>query len=202
MKATTELRMMVTLGFAGVISGLALVGTYVATKPTIERNAAEALQAAIFEVLPGAARQRAMVLREGALAEAPTPADKEPTIYAGYDASGALLGYALPAQGGGFQDTIGLIYGVAADGATLTGMRVLQSLETPGLGDKIIKDQRFVAAFEGLHVDPPIEAVKKGKRVSPNQLDAISGATISSKAVVKIINASNQTWLEHLPKSP
>ncbi len=200
MKATTELRMMLTLGVAGMLSGLALVGVYLVTKPIIERNEAEALQAAIFEVLPGAARQAPMVIRDDTLTEDPKPDKKEPTIYAGYDEAGALLGYAVPAEGGGFQDTIGLIYGVAADGRTLTGMRVLKSLETPGLGDKIIKDQSFVKAFEGLHVEPPIEAVKKGKRVSPNQLDAISGATISSKAVVKIINAANQTWLPHLPK--
>ncbi len=194
--------MMVTLGLAGVISGLALVGAYLATKPTIERNEAAALQAAIFEVLPGAVRQAPMVLRDGVLARVDAPAPGEPAIYAGYDSGDVLLGYAMPASGGGFQDTIGLIFGVEPDGKRLTGMRVLRSLETPGLGDRIVKDARFVAAFEGLHATPAIEAVKKGKGGAPNQVDAISGATISSKAVVKIINGANATWLPRLPGAP
>ena len=199
MKVTTELRMMVTLGVAGVISGLALVGVYLATRPTIERNEAAALQAAIFEVIPGAMRQAPMVVRGETLTAVEAPEPKEPAIYAGYGAGDVLLGYAIPASGGGFQDTIGLIFGVAPGGRQLTGMRVLRSLETPGLGDKIIKDEGFVTAFEGLHAVPPIEAVKKGKGGAPHQVDAISGATISSKAVVKIINGANATWLPLLP---
>jgi electron transport complex protein RnfG len=47
-------------------------------------------------------------------------------------------------------------------------------------------------------VDPEIVAVKKGTKTQPNQVDAITGATISSKAVVRIINEANQRWLERL----
>ena len=76
-------------------------------------------------------------------------------------------------------------------------MEVLESRETPGLGDKIIKDADFVGAFRDLAVEPAIVAVKSG-RSRDNEVDAISGATISSKAVVKIINASNQRWMERI----
>ncbi len=65
-------------------------------------------------------------------------------------------------------------------------MEILDSRETPGLGDKIYKDAAFVANFASLSVDPEIVAVKKGNKSAPNQIDAITGATISSKAVVKI----------------
>ena len=43
--------------------------------------------------------------------------------------------------------------------------------------------------------------IKKGKKVSDNEVDAITGATISSKAVVRIINESNDIWLARLPAS-
>ncbi len=61
-------RMMSTLGIAGFCSGLALVGAYLITQPRIARNRAEALAAAIFEVLPGALNREALSFRRGELA--------------------------------------------------------------------------------------------------------------------------------------
>jgi electron transport complex protein RnfG len=81
-------------------------------------------------------------------------------------------------------------------------MEILDSRETPGLGDKIYKDAAFVANFASLSVDPEIVAVKKGNKSAPNQIDAITGATISSKAVVKIINTANALWLPRLEAAP
>lgn len=194
------LRMMLTLGVAGLCSGLILVGVYIATAPRIERNRAEALEKAVFEVLPGSTSKRAFV-RDGdavvAFEEEGVP--KGDAVFAGFDEGGNLIGFAIPAEGSGFQDVIGLIYGFDPNSRAVIGMRVLRSLETPGLGDKIIKDQDFVSNFDALAVDPQIEVTKKG-RTKPNEVDAISGATISSKAVVRIINESNGRWLEDLPK--
>ena len=56
-----------------------------------------------------------------------------------------------------------------------------------------------MANFQHLAVDPRILAVKKGTRSAPNEVDAITGATISSKAVVRIINEASRTWVERLP---
>ena len=78
----------------------------------------------------------------------------------------------------------------------------MESRETPGLGDKIIADPHFKANFSELKVDPKIELVKKGEKVSPNQVDAITGATISSKAVVAIISKGNADWLDKLDAAP
>ena len=75
-------------------------------------------------------------------------------------------------------------------------MEVLESRETPGLGDKIIKDQEFLDNFRDLAIEPEVVAVKSGTRKAPNEVDSISGATISSKAVVNIINAGNSQWLD------
>ena len=79
------------------------------------------------------------------------------------------------------------------------GMEVLESKETPGLGDKIFKDMEFVGAFRDLAVEPEVVVTKKGS-TGDNEVDAISGATISSKAVVRIINQANARWLGSLPE--
>jgi len=79
----------------------------------------------------------------------------------------------------------------------VTGMYVLESRETPGLGDKIFKDEAFVANFRALAVDPEIVLVKGG-RTADNEVDAITGATISSRAVVKILNTAHEAWRPRL----
>jgi electron transport complex protein RnfG len=192
--------MMATLGIAGFFSGLALVGIFLATAPLIERNRAAALEAAIYRVLPGAQTRKAFVVREGRLTPFESPGGtlpKEEAVYAGYDEEGNPLGFAIPAEGPGFQDTIKLLYGYDPSRRRVVGMEVLESKETPGLGDKIFKDLDFVANFHNLAVDPEVVVTKKG-RSQENQVDAISGATISSNAVVRIINEANHRWLERL----
>lgn len=194
--------MMGTLGAAGFLSGLAIVGIFLATAPLIERNRAEALEAAIYRVLPGAQSRKAFVVREGALTPFESPGGslpQEEAVYAGYDAEGNALGFAIPAEGPGFQDTIKLLYGYDPTRRLVVGMEVLESKETPGLGDKIFKDQDFVGNFNDLAVDPAVVMVKKG-RTQANEVDAISGATISSLAVVRIINGANSRWLDRLPE--
>ncbi len=195
--------MMVTLGIAGLCSGLAIVGIFLVTQPMIERNRAEALEAAIFRVLEGAKTRAAFVLREGKLSRFESPTNslpKEEAVYAAYDEAGALVGFAVPAEGPGYQDTIKLLYGYNVERKRVVGMEVLESRETPGLGDKIIKDMNFVGNFRDLAVEPAIAAVKGG-RSGENEVDAISGATISSVAVCNIINASNSRWLERLDEA-
>jgi electron transport complex protein RnfG len=194
-------RMISTLGVAGLCAGLAVVAIFLATRDRIERNRAEALEAAIFRVLDSADRRETLVLRDGRL----VPLDEtshggsaeEALVYAGYDASGRRVGFAIPAQGAGFQDTIALLYGYDPERRRIVGMEVLESRETPGLGDKIVKDRAFLARFENLAVEPRVELVKE-EPVRDNQVDAISGATISSAAVVRIINDANARWIERL----
>ena len=78
-------------------------------------------------------------------------------------------------------------------------MEILESRETPGLGDKIYKDAVWVGGFSALSIEPEIQAVKKGTSSLPNEIDAITGATISSKAVVRIINEAHAEWSAQLP---
>ncbi|MGB5833490.1 MAG: FMN-binding protein [Thiohalocapsa sp.] len=191
-------RLVATLGLAGLLSGLIIVTVYEATLPAIEAYKARVLREAVFEVLPGIDRMQQVVFEDGQLVPSEVEDKTDDAIFAGYDADGALVGYAIPAAGPGFQDIIRVLYGYLPSKREVSGMEVLESRETPGLGDKIYKDLAFVANFDALSVDPEIVAVKKGTKTQSNQVDAITGATISSKAVVRIINEANQRWLERL----
>jgi len=195
--------MMVTLGFAGLCSGLALAGIFIVTQPRIEANRIRALESAIYQVLDGASARTAFVQREGAMVPFDAPEGgmpREEAVYAGYDDAGELVGWAIPGEGPGFQDTIKLLYGYDPARQRVIGMHVLESRETPGLGDKIMKDEAFLAGFRDLAIAPPVVAVKKG-RTGANEVDAISGATISSVAIVRIINQANARWVDRLPAS-
>lgn len=193
-------RLVATLGLAGLFSGLAIVVAYEVTLPRIRANRARALREAVLEVVPGAVAMRRLAWRDGELAPAQGGGgETEGSVFAAFDGAGRCLGFAIPAKGPGFQDTIALIYGLDPVRRRVLGMRVLESRETPGLGDRIYKDPEFVAQFEDLAIEPEIVARKKGAAKAPNEIDAITGATISSKAVVRILNAANRRWLERLP---
>jgi len=194
-----SLRLVLTLGIAGLISGIAIIGIYQSTLPTITANKARELREAVFKVLPGVSRMQQLVYRDGELVATEEPRKDEQAIYGGYDSQGKFVGYAIPAAGPGFQDTIGLLYGYTPDRKLVLGMEILESRETPGLGDKIHKDADFVSNFSALSPEPEIVAVKKGTKSLPNEIDAITGATISSKAVVRIINEAHSSWVGRLP---
>jgi len=191
-------RLVATLGFAGLLSGLIIVSVYEATLPTITAYKAKVLQEAVFRVLPGTTRLQQLAYRENRLTAVEKTEKDEESIFGGYDANGNLVGYAIPGSGPGFQDIIRLLYGYLPEQRKVVGMEILESRETPGLGDKIYKDAEFVANFDDLSIDPQIIAVKKGNKAAANEIDAITGATISSKAVVRIINQANEQWYRRL----
>jgi len=191
-------RLILSLGLAGLVSGLVLVGVFLQTQPIIQQNQADFLREKVFELLPGTVSIEPYVVRDGELVPFEgDPADLagEEVVYAGLDEDGDIIGNAIPAEGPGFQDTIRLIYGYDPVRRVIVGMRVLESKETPGLGDKIAKDETFLANFTSLAVDPEIVSMKKGEGTEPNHVDSITGATISSKAVVEILNRSMEQWL-------
>ena len=109
----------------------------------------------------------------------------------------------------GYQDVIRVLYGYDPAREIIVGFKVLDSKETPGLGDKITKDPKFLANFEALQVklnatrsalEHPIEVVK-GTKHAPWQVDAITGATISSNAIGKLLNQSTEQRLPMLQKN-
>ncbi len=198
-KQPSALRLISTLAIAAALSGLAIASVYQITKPIIAENKALELKAAIFEVVPGATVMQEFILPDKDLVVLTEDVvTNNEIIYGAYDNEGQFVGYAIQGDTPGFQDKIRLLYGYDPKPQRVTGIKVLDSKETPGLGDKIWKDEAFVANFRSLAVDPPIIVVK-GKSEADNEVDAITGATISSKAVVKIINEGNARWLDRLP---
>lgn len=192
----TPLRLVGTLTVAGLLCGLLIAVTYQTTLPRIQANEARALRLAVFRVLPGSQQMLGLSIAHGKLMVDP-PGGPPPELYSTYDAEGKLVGYAVPAEGPGFQDTIRLLYGFDPRRQKIVGMQVLDSRETPGLGARIATDKPFLSNFKALSVRPTIILVKHA-RTGPNQVDAISGSTISSNAVVKILNRSCRKVLKYL----
>lgn len=195
----------------GLLCGLLIVLVFELTRPVIERNKAEALQRAIFHVLP-TARSSAAFRLEGtggfeALEGEGTSSDR--LVYAGYDEQQRLIGIAIEAQGMGYQDVIRVLYGYSFEQGAVIGIRVLESKETPGLGTRIETDPDFLKNFERLEVTltddlsglaHPIVFVKEGEKEQPWQIDGITGATISSAAIADILSQSTAYWIPRVRK--
>ena len=110
------------------------------------------------------------------------------TYHLGRDENGAPIGYAIQAQGGGFADKITLLVALDAGLQNYRGIAVLKTNETPGFGDKI-KNEPFKGQFSNCPAAKKLVVVKTGDPSIPdNEIVAITGATISSDAVVKIVN--------------
>ena len=194
-------RLIGTLGVAGFLSGLLLVGVYLFTLPMIQAHKARALRDAVYQVLPGTTAFEPLVMREGRLVPYVEGQEGEqgqagPAVFAGYNDAGELTGFAVSSAEPGFQDLIAGIFGYQPGEAVIVGFEVLESKETPGLGDKIMKDAAFQAQFERLAVEPQVAAVKKGEKKQSNEVEAITGATISSKAVVRLLTNGLEKWQE------
>ena len=191
-------RLIATLGVAGLVSGMCLVGAFLYTEPLILAAKARALEAAVYEVLPGCSTYEVFEWSGGKLEKTTGVSGPGERVFLGYDASGKAIGYAVQAQVPGFQDIVAGIFGYLPDSKTIIGFKVLESKETPGLGDKIIKDQAFLKNFEKLTVEPEIVLVKAGQKANPNEVDAITGGTLSSRAVVSLLNKGVSDWKPRL----
>ena len=188
-------KLLATLAIGGAAAGLLVVAVYRATLPTIERYSAAKEAGAVREVLKAPARWDTLYLQNGVLTRSPTAGEDRkglPKAYLGFDAAGKRLGAAVTAQEPGFQEEILMMVGFEPATGTLIGFKVLEQKETPGLGDKIERDTSFVSQFAGRI--PPLQGVKKLDASNRGQVQTITGATISSRAVVRIINHAVEKW--------
>lgn len=120
-------------------------------------------------------------------------------IYKAVDSDGKTAGFAFIAVGAGFADKIKLVIAVDSDCRKLFGYKVLASNETPGFGDKIKEDflsNQFINAPVGR-----LELAKSGDALAiDSEIIAITGATVSSEAVVKTFNTYIEVVKELLKK--
>ncbi len=189
-----------TLAVVAMISGLLVVLVYEFTKPIIAENQRLATERAIFKVLPKATSRLTFVVDKDKLTLADDKTIGE-LIYAGYDKNNQLVGIALNAAAQGYQDTVKLLYGYQPKSGCITGFDVLKSTETPGFGTKITTDPDFLANFKCLEAKAndqqsalaqAITTVRHGTKQNAWEIDAISGSTITSNAIGRMLNQSGQ----------
>ncbi len=203
-------KMLTTMVGIGTICALLIVLSFQGTLPRIEQLKSEALEKAIFRVVPGMEAKKTFQLENGQLKEVTGKVKDAKLVYAGYDKEGKLVGLAIEASSMGFADVIKVIYGYDPHREKVVGFYVLESKETPGLGDLIEKDPAFLANFDSLDValsedktsvKNPIITVKNGQKKNAYEVDGITGATISSRAIGKAFNTSTNEMLPLLFKN-
>ncbi len=198
---TPGLAMLRTLSLVAGISGFLVVLTYQITLPLIEENKRLAIERALFKVIPKAVARRDFIATAQGIVPAQDGAAEGTLIYAGFDQQGQLVGVALEAAAQGYQDVIRILYSYDPACQCIRGIEVLKMAETPGIGDKIAKDPEFLKNFveldaqlkaDGNGLANDIVMVKHGTKSEPWQIDSISGATISCKAIARMLNDSAQ----------
>lgn len=183
-------KMFLNLTLVGAISGVILAGVFQVADPMIQANKEKELKEAIFVVLPEAKDYKLLEKKVG---------QETIVVYEGIDGEGKPVGLAFKADGGGFQGNIGVMVGLGLDYLKLKGIKILDQVETPGLGNRI-GEPEFENQFKGIDITPKVEYIKNRKPEKPNQIQSITGATISSDAVVKNINNAVQKVLREFPK--
>ncbi len=156
-----------------VVCAFFLAYVYTAAEERIKANAQKAIDDAIARLSPNTSEIHEVSVEDG-------------LVYELYDGSGKFIGYAFTAKGQGYQGEIEMLVIADTALAELEGIEVIDSVETPGLGAKI-NEKDFKKQFSGLNISGQIECIKDTP-VGDSQIQAITGATVSSKAVVSILN--------------
>jgi electron transport complex protein RnfG len=177
-------RMVAVLTAVGLLSGGFLAAVGLLTKDRIALNKKREIERAIVSVVPGTVTSE------------PLYEEKEFTVYGGKNEAGDLQGYAIYTSGVGFQDKIILMIGADATLSRLNGLVVLDQKETPGLGAKIVDRSSFLVFWENKDFSQSFSLRKppapSPEDLAPSEINTITGATISSEAVLNIVNAARE----------
>jgi electron transport complex protein RnfG len=145
-----------TLALICIIAAGLLSGVNLLTRSKIISQAQAEEEAGLREVMPLAVHFEAVKPKDDIL------------YYKAHDKEGKLIGVAFKASGKGYSSTIETMVGMLKDG-TITAIKVLSQNETPGLGARVAEPE-FTGQFKDI------------KDISG--VNAITGATISSRAVI------------------
>ena len=174
-KFVEESWLVITLG---VVFALLLAGTQMAMLGKINANEAAATLDAVAAVVPG--------MTDSSEHELDVDGDKF-KVFKCMGEDGQLVGWAVEASGGGFIDKITLVVGLSQDGATISGIQAVKHSETPGLGNKINSGNPFPEQYAGKSTVKPLVVEKRPARAD-HEIEAITGATWSSRYVTDIVN--------------
>lgn len=166
------IKMVIVLTILSSFSGGLLAAIRNGTKDQIENQQLKFVKGpAINAILKGASNDPIadrFKLKDG---------DTEKSFFVGvFD--GEANAVAFESFGKGYGGDVGLMVGVNLKDDTIMGVGVTTHAETPGLGAKAKEDPKFTAQFKGITIKEPIKVTNDG-----GQINAISGATITSRAV-------------------
>jgi len=174
----------------GTASGALLVGVNTVTSAQISKNEELRLKSSVLDVL-GVAYTKDNVLTVFK-DNAEEVKKGEWTLYQGKDES-----IAFEFSGPGVW---GAIYGLVCinpDHKTIRNIKILHQEETPGLGARIAENE-YLSQFKNKEVMPSLVFMPAGRSKANNEVDMITGATYSSKALEKLLNATIQSRLSLL----
>jgi Na+-transporting NADH:ubiquinone oxidoreductase subunit C len=171
----------------GGVLTTALVGVNSFTEPKIAKNAEIKLKSSVLEALEIPFELESV---EQAFSNNVKTAEENGTTY--YIAANGDL--ALPYEGSGLWGPIKGIIAMNPDLARIAGLTIMQQEETPGLGSRIA-DAEYLEAFAGKRFAPALNIVSPGTADGENEIDSISGATLSSKAFIDILNAEHARYI-------
>ena len=148
-------------------------------------------------MLPGVSSMQRLTYRDGRMLPTIGGEEEEDVAFGGYDCRRTTLSVTpIPSAGPGFQDTIRLLYGYLPLERKVVGMEILAESRDTRTGRQ---DLQGCGLRRQLRLRSPSTPRSSPSRKvpgsAPNEVDAITGATISSKAVVQIINRGNQRWI-------
>ena len=166
-----RIKMILTLLVVGAFSGGSLSFVYRNTLPRIEENLRKEIEDSLLLLLPATSYEERSFQGK--------------RVFICKDKDGRIQGYAIIGEGDGFQGKISLLIALDSKAEEILGIDILESKETPGLGAKIDEDF-FKVKFKKKKAEKL--NVVKGKAEKENDIEAITGATISSRAVVNIVN--------------
>ena len=180
------------------IAGLVLSCAYVGTKSRIDEQNVKANNEAMNQVLPSAkefAKIAAQEVKEGEKVDKVLPKENSIVeVNKGQNGS-EVTGYAIKVETKGYGGKIEMMVGISNQGK-LDGIKILNHSETPGLGAKA-PEPSFSDQYKGKEIKTPLEVVK-GKASKENDIAAITGATITSKAVTKGVNEAVEYYNKEL----
>ena len=183
-------QLVVVLGLITFLCALILGVINGVTKDKIAQNAVETRNAAMAEIIPDADFEDMDVnlsAEDVAAAGVSLPAGRTAAAITGvYKATkdGADAGYCVQVTPKGFGGVLTMIVGINADG-TIAGAKVTSHSETPGLGAKSQADPNWITQFAGQTADGQLKVAKDG-----GTINAITGATITSRAVTDGVNTA------------
>jgi electron transport complex protein RnfG len=177
------IKMVVVLTILSVISGGGLKWLEEFAKPKIENQVMNLVKGpAIREMLKDA--ENDPVEDRFKIADG----DSERNVFVG-QYGGKPNTVVLESEVSGFADKVGLVVAINTENQTLAGVAVTTHKETPGLGGNAKADPSFAAQFKGKSIEKEIKVNKDG-----GDINALSGATITSRAVCKGTNQAIETY--------